>query len=278
MMSVVRKIKPALFECFMLLAAVLYIFPVFILLMNSLKTNNEYLVDPYSFPKQIVLDNFTKAIDIINYWQSAFNTLIITFCVVACIVCFSAMAAYAIVKRSDRITNAVYFFMMGGLLIPFQVYMIPLVKLLTQMGISRTPLALILTLVAQNTPLSVFLYSGYLKSIPNEMEEAARIDGCGPYRLFFSVIVPVLKPCISMVVIFFSLNAWNSFVQPLVIIGNTKFKMLFVQISMLMSTPYTQRWNLNFAACILAMLPIFLLYIIMQNKIISGLTSGAVKG
>lgn len=267
-----------IFEYVMLIAAIIYVYPVFLLFANSLKTNSDYLDNPYGFPKVWIFDNIANAAKQISFFESGINTLIITVCVVLLLICFSSMTAYAIVKRSDRVTKVMYYVMMGGLLIPFQVYMIPLVKLLQQLGILRSPLALVLALMAEHTPLSVFLFSGYLKTIPNELEEAAKIDGCGPYTLFFKVIVPVITPCIAMVVIFFSLRTWNSFIEPLVIIGNTKFKMLYIQINTMMSRPYTQSWNLNFAACLLAMLPILVLYIIMQDKIISGMTSGAVKG
>lgn len=272
------KKKKYILEYVMLLAALVYVYPVFLLFSNALKSNSDYLNNPYGLPGTFVFENISKAAEKILFFEAGLNTLIITVCVVLCLICFSSMTAYAIVKRSDSVTRAIYFVMMGGLLIPFQVYMIPLVKLLQIFGISRTPLALVLSLMAFHTPLSVFLFSGYLKSVPNELEEAAKIDGCGPYRLFFSVIVPVIKPCVAMVVIFFSLRTWNSFIEPLVIIGNTKFKMLFIQINLMMNQPYSKNWNLIFAACMLAMLPILILYIIMQDKIISGMTSGAVKG
>ena len=272
------KTKIHILEYFMLLAAIIYVYPIFILISNSFKTNADYLKNPYGFPKKVIFDNITTAVKSIRFFESGFNTLIITVCVVLCLVIFSSMTAYAIVKRSDRFTKLIYYVIMGGLLIPFQVYMISLVKLLQQMGIARSPLALILSLVAEGTPLSVFLYSGYLKSIPNDLEEAARIDGCGPYTIFFRVIMPLIRPCVAMIVIFFSLRTWNAFVEPLVIIGNTKFKMLIIQINNFMSQPYSMKWNLIFAACMLAMLPIMMLFIIMQDKIISGMTSGAVKG
>lgn len=272
------KKRKHILEFVMVLIALIYVYPVFLLFSNALKSNSDYLSNPYGFPKVWVFENISKAAKQILFFEAGLNTLIATVCVVACLVCFSSMTAYAIVKRRDSVTKALYLVMMGGLLIPFQVYMIPLVKLLQVFGISRSPLALILTLMAEHTPLSVFLLSGYLKTIPRELEEAARIDGCGPYKVFFSVIIPLIKPCIAMIVIFFSLKTWNSFVEPLVVIGNTKFKMLFIQVNNMMSQPYTKNWNLIFAACLLAMLPILILYVIMQDKIISGVTSGAIKG
>ena len=270
--------KGTLASVILLFAALIYNYPLFILLINSLKDNNDYLMNPFGWPNPIVFENLMEAFIRINFLRTAFNTIIITIIVVAFLVVFSSMTAFAIVRRSSRFTKAVYILLMGGILIPFQVYMIPLVRLYSFLGILRTPTSLVLSLIAGGTSLSVFLFCSYLKTVPKELEEAATIDGCNPYQLFFMVIFPIIKPCVTMVTIFFGLSTWNSFIQPLVLIGGGNFRMLFIEISLLMSRPFTMEWNLIFAACVLAMLPLLLLYVFLQDKIIGGLVAGSLKG
>ena len=166
---------------------------------------------------------------------------------------------------------------MAGVLIPFQTYMIPLVKELNVLRILRKPLALFITYIAQYTPLSVFIYSGYIRTVPKEVEEAAIVDGAGPYRIFFRIIFPLISPCTASVIIIFSILIWNSFVQPIVILGTLRWRTLFVELLTYIQDRYFQQWNMTFATCLISVLPISIIYIIWQNRIISGLTSGAVK-
>ncbi|TDF93831.1 carbohydrate ABC transporter permease [Paenibacillus piri] len=261
-----------------LILAVIYVFPLYIVVVNSFKSYQEALVNPYFLPEKWGLDNFIKVIEETYFLEALKNSLITTVIVVSFLVIFSSMTAYALIRRSSGINGFLYLFFIAGVLIPFQIYMIPLVKLLSILGILRTPLALMLTFIAQFTSLSVFLYTAFMKTIPKEIEEAAFMDGCGPYRTYFNMVFPLLKPCTASVIIFFSINVWNSFIQPMAILGTTRWKILFVEIYSFVQNDFFQQWHMTFAACFLSLLPITILYLFMQNLIIGGLAGGAVKG
>ena len=273
-----RSKKYAAFDYLFLAAAIAYVFPLYILFVNGFKSYQEILLNPYFLPSKWEIANFAKVLEETHFLEAVRNSLINTVVVVAFLVVFTSMAAYAIIRRPSKINGFLYLFFIAGVIIPFQVYMIPLVKLFQAIGLSRTPVALILTFIAQYISLSVFLYTGFMKTIPREIEEAATIDGAGPYRIFFSIVFPLLKPCTANVVILFSINVWNAFIQPLAIMGTTRWRTLFVEIYTFVQNSYFQQWHMTFAASLLSVIPITLLYIFMQNKIISGLTSGSVKG
>ena len=262
----------------LLLAACIYLFPLYLLLVNAFKDYEGFMRSPYGFPNPVDFSSLATAYTRGNFPEAMGNTLVTTLIVVSLLVCLSSMAAYGLVRRKGKALGVLYIYFMGGILVPFQVYMITLVQQFQLFGIGRSLWALVLTFTAANTPLSVFLYSGYLKTIPLEVEEAALIDGCSPMRLFWRIVFPLLAPCTSTVVILNSVSVWNSYTQPLVIVGATRWKMLFVQVYTLLGGSYYQRWNVAFAACFLASLPMLVIYIIMQRQITAGLTSGAVKG
>jgi len=264
-------------EIILLVLAIIYILPIYTLVVNSFKSYNEILQNPYSLPRRLSFDNYITVLRETAFLEALKNSFICTVIVIAILVLFSSMTAYAIIRRENKYNNLLYLYFIAGVIVPYQAYMIPLIKEFQVMGLLRTPMALILTYVAQYTPLSVFLYTGFIKSVPKEMEEAAVIDGCDPYRTFFEIVFPILKPCTSSVIIFFSVSVWNAFVQPMTIIGTTRFRILTVEIYSFVQDKYFQEWNLTFATCFLALLPISILYLTMQNLIIGGLTSGSVK-
>ncbi len=277
-MKLIHKKRVTKTEIVFLFLGLLYVFPIYLLIVNSFKTYGDIIKDPYFLPSSLYFGNFGKVFGETYFLEGLKNTLISTVVSVAVLVLLSSMSGYALIRRKGKINNYVYLFFVAGVLIPFQTYMIPIVKEFQIMGLLRTPISLIITYVAQYTPLSIFIYAGFMKSIPYEMEEAAVIDGCGPYKTFFTIIFPLIKACTSTIIIFFSISIWNAFVQPITILGTVKWKILFVQIYSFISDKYFQQWNLTFTACFMSLIPILVLYVIMQSRIISGITNGSVKG
>lgn len=273
-----KRKKITITEILLLVLGVFYLFPIYILIVNSFKSLQDVSRSPYSLPQKVIFTNFQKIISDGNFLDAIKNNLVITFAVVITIITISSMTGYILVRKKTRFNGVIYIYFILGMLIPFQVYMISLIKELHFIGLLRTPLGLFVTYVAQFTPLSVFLYSGYVKSVPKDMEESGRIDGCGPFMLFFRIVYPILKPCTSSVVIIFSISVWNSFVQPVIILGTMRWNLLYVEVFKFVQDKYFHQWNMTFAACFLSLVPIAFLYVIMQNRIIGGLTSGAVKG
>jgi raffinose/stachyose/melibiose transport system permease protein len=272
-----NKVRSLIAEIVFVALAVAFIFPLYILIINSFKSYQDIIQNPYSIPVHWHFENYYKVIRQTQLLSAMGRSLITTFAAVCLIVFCSSLCSYALIRRRSRFGNFLYYFFLAGILIPFQAYMITLVREFQLLGILRTPLALILTYASQFAPLSVFIYSGYITTIPREIEEAAHIDGANPYQLFSRIIFPLILPCTASVVIVFSISIWNSFIQPMVIMGSLRWRSLFMEILFFVQDQYFRQWNLTFAACVLALIPLALVYIIMQNKIIGGLTSGAVK-
>jgi raffinose/stachyose/melibiose transport system permease protein len=274
-----RKRAPwgVLAEIIFVLLACAYVFPLYLLVINSLKSYQDIIQNPYLLPKVWLFQNYAKVVQQTELLAAMGRSVIVTFASVVVIVFSTSLCAYALIRRRGRLNRYLYYFFLAGILIPFQAYMIPLVREFQLLGILRTPIALVITYVAQFTPLAIFIYSGYFTTVPRELEEAAIIDGAGAYQLFFKIIFRLVTPCTASVVIIFSINVWNSFIQPMTIMGNLRWRSLFMEILFFVQDQYFRQWNLTFAACVLALLPLALVYFVMQKRIIGGLTSGAIK-
>jgi raffinose/stachyose/melibiose transport system permease protein len=271
------RFKTIVSEAIFILVAIAYLFPLYLLVINSLKSYQDIIQNPYQLPRIWLFENYVKVLQQSQLLNAMGRSILVTFASVALIVFSSSLCSYALIRRRSRFGNFLYYFFLAGILIPYQAYMIPLVREFQLIGILRSPIALIITYVAQFTPLAIFIYSGYITTIPKEIEEAAKIDGTNAYQLFYKIIFQLIIPCTASVIIIFSINVWNSFIQPMTIMGTLRWRSLFMEILFFVQDQYFRQWNLTFAACTLALLPIAIVYFVMQKKIIGGITSGAIK-
>ncbi len=255
-------------------------FPLYMALIIALKqpsemTNN--IAGALSFPQTWSLANFREAMQVTDFWNSLGNSLLITVATVVISIILHGMAGYAIGRsmKQSRIYNIIYMFIVSGMFVPFAILMMPLVKQTAQMGIANR-FGVILLYVVFYMPLNVMLYRGYLSNIPVAIEEAARVDGASTWKIYWTIIFPMMKPMHATVAVLTAMSTWNDVMTPLVIMSGTgKNTLPLAQLNF--QTQFGTNYNLAFASYILALIPILLFYIVCQKQIINGVANGAVK-
>jgi raffinose/stachyose/melibiose transport system permease protein len=242
-----------------------------------LKTPVETAQNPLGFPLHISWGNYTDAIAASDFFLALRNSLVVTVGTVTLTILVCSLAAYVIARNSNRFYNFFYFLFMSSIMLPFQVLMFPLYKTWVELHILNSLHGLIIALTGVQIGYFCFLYVGFIKTVPRELEESARIDGASQYRTFFSVIFPLLKPINTTIMVLSALGAWNDFVVSMIIVQKQSVSTLpLVQFQFF--GEYTSQVNMAFAAIILSMIPIMIFYLSVQRYIISGVTAGAVKG
>ena len=272
-----RRTRIPYFEIGMLILGLLFVSPCFIALLNSFKTLREIVLSPLAFPTAFVWENYAYLFTGVKLAKPMANSLIMCFAVIACLITTAPMAAYSLMRRNMATGPFLRVAFLAGLTIPFQIIMVPLLQEFRMLHIEFTYLALLIHYVSWGLPLCIFIYSGFMSTIPKELEESAAIDGCGPVATFWRIIFPLLLPCTINVVIFWGLWIWNDFMQAFIIMGTVKGQLVFVQLWRFLSDKYVKNWNYIFAGVVVLSAPVTLLYLLMQRRFIKGLTAGAIK-
>lgn len=257
--------------------AILFAVPIYLIIINSFKTYGDIFSNPIKFPVHPTLENFAnvwKQADFIKYF---INTVISTTVALAIVVVTSSLASYKLSRTKTKLSGLLFFYFTVSMLLPFEVIMLPLVKLLKNLNMLNNLMALGLVEACTKIAFSIFLYHGFIKSIPVQLDEAARIDGCGEIRLFFEIIFPLMKPITSTVIILNILTFWNSFLLPLLVLTKAEVKTLSLFAYSFIGQ-YSSNYDLQLPAVILTGLPLVIFYLIMQKNIVKGLTTGSVKG
>ncbi len=260
-----------------LLFAILYLAPLYIAVVNAVKPYSEIIKSPLSLPEQFTLDNFVEAYQSSNMLELYKNSIIITVSSVAILILLTSMAAYIIARRKGKVYQGLYVFSLAGIMIPPVVTLIPSIKTLSTLHLLYTMPGLLLFYAGTYFSTTIFLYVGFIKTIPASLDESAFIDGANPFTTFFKIIFPLVSPCTATAVIFLGMWIWNDFLNPMYILGFRGGKTITTGIYNAIGA-YTSMWNLVFANVMLASLPIIILYLSMQKLFMQGLTSGAVKG
>lgn len=287
--SVTLKQNNWTIEIISVLLLILFFMPIIIVLINVGKAdNNAIILDPLGLP-QNYLSNFLNNIDRIlthrqiRYFSSFGYSLLITTLSLTAIGIFSSMAAWVLVRTKTKYSKAIFFLFLSGLVIPFQVVMLPLVRLLqditniTGIPMKETVHGIVLTYVGFGAPLSVFMFYGFIKSVPLEIEEAAIIDGCNQSQVFFKVVFPILKPIFVTMLVLNGLWIWNDYLLPVLVLGvKNPVQTLPLSVGVLAGL-YTKDWPLILTQVILAAIPLLILFLFVQKHIIKGMTSGAIK-
>ena len=272
-----KRPRVGLLEIVMLVAALAFVAPCLLVLINSFKTNPEIIRSPLSAPQSPDLESYKYLFTEMKMARPMLNSFLMSAAVIACLITIAPMAAYSITRRKMASGRFLRLFFLVGLTVPFQVIMIPLVKLFMFLGIQNTYFALLLHYVSWGLPLCIFIYGAFMSTIPRELEEAAAIDGCGPFRLFWRVVFPLLKPCTITVIIFWGLWIWNDFIQAFIVMGPRKGQLVFVQLYSFLQDKYVKNWSRIFAGVVVCSVPVTALYVLMQRRFVKGLTAGAVK-
>jgi raffinose/stachyose/melibiose transport system permease protein len=258
------------------LNAFIMIYPLIVMILSSFKTNAEIFTSPFALPQSFTLANAGKVWTDTNFVQYLANSLIVTGASIVLILLFSTMAAYAIARYEFRFSNAVLMFFLSGMTVPLKLAIIPLFIQLDTLHLIDTYTGLVLVYVAMGIPSAIFIMTGFLRSLPRELEEAARLDGASELRVMVSVMLPMARPAMVIVGIQNAVPIWNDFFFPLILITSDRLKTLPQGLTVFMGE-FTTNWGVLFTGLSLAALPITLVYIALSRQFIAGITQGAVK-
>ncbi|NLM13327.1 MAG: carbohydrate ABC transporter permease [Epulopiscium sp.] len=255
---------------------ILYIIPFVLVLINSFKTRVQIVSNPLKLPESYSLSNYLEAFTKMNYSHAFVNSLIITVFSVIFIVVFSSMTAHLLVRKKWVFNKIIFFVFVLSMIIPFQGIMIPLVSIYGSIGMLNSKWSLIYMYIGFGVSLAVFMYHGFIKSIPVELEEAAMIDGCGLMQTFWKIVFPLLMPTTMTIMILDVLWIWNDFLLPSLILIEPTQRTLPLSTYYFYGT-YTVNYGLAMAGLIITILPVILFYLFTQKHIINGVLQGSIK-
>lgn len=256
--------------------AIIYIFPFIIILVNSLKTKMEIVVTPLGLPEKWQFGNYVEAFKTMKFGKAFLNSLVITVFSVTIIVVGSSMTAYLFARYKWRINKFLFFLLIATMIIPFQTLMIPLVSIYGNLGLMNNRATLIYMYLGFGASLGVFLYHGFIKNIPKELEEAAMIEGYSTFKIFWKIIFPLLRPITATLVILDVLWIWNDFLLPSLILRHPDLRTIPLSTFYFYGS-YSANWNLAMAGLVLSIIPVIIFYIFMQKYIIKGVMDGSGK-
>ena len=268
--------------------AIFILFPFFLVVINSAKSSGDIVISPINLPKNWgqILDNMKNVINNanFNYWSSFKSSIIITIVSLALLTVFSCMAAWVLSRNEKKKWSAIIFLMfVAAMVIPFQVVMLPILTIFKNIGnLIGIPMlssytGLIFAYLGFGGSMSIFIFHGFVKGIPKELEEAARIGGCTHEQIFFKIVFPLMRPVQMTVLILNGLWIWNDYLLPSIMLGlNGRIKTLPIAVSSFVGS-YVKQWDLILTAAFLAMIPIIILFLFAQKQIIRGMMEGAIK-
>lgn len=256
-----------------------FLMPILIVLMNSFKGRFNITDQPFAFPTEktfVGIANFTRGIEKTNFYSAFFYSLFITVCSVVVIVIFTSMTAWCITRVKCKISSAFYFLLAFSMIVPFQMVMLTMSKVANMLYLDNM-FGVIIIYLGFGCGQAVFMFAGFVKSLPVEVEEASVIDGCNPIQTFFRVVFPMLKPISITIAILNTMWIWNDYLLPLLVIGS-KFRTIPIAVQYLRVGYGSKDMGAMMAVLVLAMIPIVVFYLSCQKHIIKGVTAGAVKG
>ncbi|TVX96889.1 carbohydrate ABC transporter permease [Cohnella terricola] len=254
------------------------LYPLVWLLIYSLKTNEEILSGSFfSLPEVLQWSNYTAALGGGSYWKYLYNSAFVTIVTMISIILLAALTAFAITRFRWKYGQFVMLLFLLGMMIPLQATLLPLMLIFKNMNILNTHLSLILPYIAFQTPIAVFILSGFMRTIPTEIEESAIVDGAGVLRIFSSIVLPVSVPPIMTVCILAFINIWNEYILAATFISSEKLKTLPFGVYSFVSQ-YSVNYGAIGAFLVLGALPVVIIYFLLAEKITKGMVAGAVKG
>lgn len=275
-----RKTKKNLIfmEIFIIFLAILWFIPIYYLIVTTFKTQQDAMLHPLALPESWQLSNYVNAWTKMEYPRALGNTLMITVSAVLLLVILGSLAGYALARTKNRASGIIFLLFLAGLIVPFQMNIISLYRIVKNLGLMNHQLAVILVAVAINMPQTVFLFKEFIdSSVPWELEEAAIVDGCSVPKRVFHVVLPLLKPVTSTTVILVTLNVWNEFMTPLLFLQSRSRGVILQEVSRNIGQ-FSTDWATMFPMMMLGVAPLMIFYIFMQKYIVAGVAAGAVKG
>lgn len=271
-----KKILVAAVQLFFIIYCLLIFYPLFNMVMSSFKSTREILRFPFALPRSFDFSNYKTVLVDRGFGRFFFNSLWMTATTMAFVLLFGSMGAYGVSRYAYKLRTAVYLVFLSGIMLPLKAAVIPLFIIMKRLDFVNRPISVILIFIAMSLPSTIFILSGFMKTIPKDLEYAARIDGCSDWMIYRHVVMPVVAPAIALVTIYNSVPVWNDFFFPLVFLQDQRFKTLPLGLTNFFGQ-YSTDWSLLFTALSLAILPMLLLYAFMAKYFIKGMTAGAVK-
>lgn len=276
-----KKVTNSIIFVILTILAVIFLYPLFFILNNSFKGKFFISADPFGFPNDetfVGITNYVNGLEKTGLISAIGYSFFITIVSIVMLILFCSMTAYYITRVKTKVTSLLYYMFTFSMIVPFQMVMFTMTSLADKFHL-RNPLGMCLLYLGFGAGLTVFMFAGFVKSIPLEIEEAAMIDGCSPLQNYFGVVFPILKPTAITVAILNAMWIWNDFLLPYLVIGvSTKYKTIPVVVQMLVGSNGNKDMGALMAMLVLAIIPIIIFYLFCQKYIIEGVVAGAVKG
>lgn len=270
-----RKGKRIIFTIIGLIVALFYLFPFYIMLVNSFKNKRQLFLDTMGLPEVFSFENYILAWERLNFPGAFTNSFIITVGSIILLLIFSAMAGWKLERTKSKLSTFILFLFISAMLVPFQSVMLPLIRLMGKLNFLNVP-GLIFMYLGFGSSLSIFLYHGFIKSVPKSLDEAAIIDGCNDWQLFWHIIFPIMKPISVTVAILNATWIWNDYLLPSLVINREATHTIPLRVFFFFGE-YTKQWNLAMAGLILAIIPVIVFYFFSQKHIIKSFVEGSIK-
>lgn len=275
-MSLLRHSKRGILFLVVAVLFLMFVFPFWLIIINSFKTRLEVVSKPLSLPNHFNFDNYVSAINKMNFLHALGNSLLITTVSVVLIILLTSMLAYYLVRWKSRFSSITLMVLVASMIVPFQAIMIPFVTIYGQLGLLNSQWMLCFYYLGFGTPLAAFMYHGFIKGIPKDLEQAAYVDGATRIQVFIRIVFPILAPITTTIAILDVLWIWNDFLLPsLVLLGETNRTLPLSTFYFF--GKYTSNYSEAMAALVLSIIPIMLFYLVVQRQIIKGVMDGAVK-
>lgn len=257
----------------MVIAAIIFFYPVLYVLLNAFKTDAEITLNPMGLPTHLNVANFVRAWTVMEFPHVFLNTLAITVFGLLGIILTSSMAAYILARTDTKLSWIIYGFFAFSLVIPFQIIMVPIAVLSADLHLMSIP-GIIPMYWGLGCPTAIFMFHGFVKGVPRELEESAAIDGAGQFYIFFNIVFPLLKTIIATVAVIDALWLWNDFLLPLIVVKQGTIQLA----QMMFNGQFLKEYGAMTASLTLSALPIVIFYLALQKYIVKGIAAGAVKG
>lgn len=272
-----RGIKETLTYLLLVFFALIFVYPLVLMIISAFKSTREIFADPFGLPTVWRFENFATVWGKARFNMYFVNSIMVTLISTVLVLVLSSLAAFALSRYKFRLNSLLYMFFLAGIMIPIRLGILPLFVLMRNLDLLNTHWSLILTYVSSGMPMSVFLLTGFFKTIPKDLEYSARIDGCSDLQIFYQIMLPLVRPGLATVALVNSIPWWNDFFFPLLYIQTDRLKTIPLGMTLFFGQ-YMTDWSLLFAGMVIASIPLLMMYLTMSKQFISGLTAGALKG
>ena len=268
-----KKLSKIALDILGIILALICLSPFYIIIVNSFKTKGELFESTLALPEKFNLDNYTRAWEQLDFIKVLGNSLFIT--VISIVFIFASMAAWMLQRTNSKISNMILFIFISSMLVTFQSIMLPLINIMGKLNLLNVP-GIIFMYIGFGSASAIFLYHGFVKSIPKELDEAALIDGCSKWQTFRYIIFPLLKPISITVAILNTVWIWNDFLLPSLVINQAGTRTIPLSMFFFFGQ-YTKQWDLALAGLVLTIIPVLIFYFFAQKYIIKSVTVGSIK-